>query len=413
MITASTLKNHSLKDLGRIADRVGVDQWKRMRKEDLVQAILRAAKQKSKASREKPANSRAAASESSAKLTRKLSPASSRTLKSSAKVKTAKRVKPRDPRIAERIRLVQEERALLRDLSTPARTGAKPANPAPPAAAVTKSKERTVSKGERDRIVLMVRDAYWLQACWELTRQSVQRAQAAMAEHWHTSRPVLRVLEVDAGTTSGASGRVVREISIHGGVTNWYIDVPHPTRSYRVEIGYLGSNGRYYCLARSNIVTTPNPGATDEADPHWNDVAENFEKIYALSGGYSDEHSGGDLQELFEERLRRPMNRATETGFGVGAERALKRERDFRFDVDAEMLVFGHTKPNAHVTVAGAPVKVRPDGSFAVRLSMPDKRQVLPLVARSSDGVEHRTIVLAVERNTKVMEPMVREGSDS
>ena len=106
------------------------------------------------------------------------------------------------------------------------------------------------------------------------------------------------------------------------------------------------------------------------------------------------------------------MKNSTNVGFGVGAERALNRERDFRFDVDAEMLIFGRTKPGGHVTVGGAPVVVKSDGSFAVRLAMPDKRQVLPLVARSDDGVEHRTIVLAVERNTKIMEPMVKEGNE-
>lgn len=40
---------------------------------------------------------------------------------------------------------------------------------------------------------------------------------------------------------------------------------------------------------------------------------------------------------------------------------------------------------------------------------MPDKRQVIPAVAASADGVEQRTVVLAIERNTKVLEPMIRE----
>jgi hypothetical protein len=46
-------------------------------------------------------------------------------------------------------------------------------------------------------------------------------------------------------------------------------------------------------------------------------------------------------------------------------------------------------------------------------MSMPDRRQLLPVVANSRDGAEQRTIVLAVERNTKVMEPMVRESQSS
>ena len=100
------------------------------------------------------------------------------------------------------------------------------------------------------------------------------------------------------------------------------------------------------------------------------------------------------------------------TRYGVGAERMLNRHRDFSFEVDAEVIIYGTTKPDAHVTLAGEPVKLRPDGSFTVRLSMPDRRQVIPVVAHSVDGVEQRTIVLAVERNTKVMEPVIHENND-
>jgi uncharacterized protein len=37
---------------------------------------------------------------------------------------------------------------------------------------------------------------------------------------------------------------------------------------------------------------------------------------------------------------------------------------------------------------------------------------VIPIVASSYDGVEQRTTILAVERNTKVMEPLVRDVAD-
>src|SRR5437870_717265 len=48
----------------------------------------------------------------------------------------------------------------------------------------------------KDRIVVMVRDPYWLHCYWELTRQSVQRAEAALGQEWHGARPVLRLLDV-------------------------------------------------------------------------------------------------------------------------------------------------------------------------------------------------------------------------
>jgi uncharacterized protein len=37
---------------------------------------------------------------------------------------------------------------------------------------------------------------------------------------------------------------------------------------------------------------------------------------------------------------------------------------------------------------------------------------VIPAVASSANGLEQRTVVLAVERNTKTMEPLVRDAND-
>jgi hypothetical protein len=48
-----------------------------------------------------------------------------------------------------------------------------------------------------------------------------------------------------------------------------------------------------------------------------------------------------------------------------------------------------------------------------MRFSLPDGRQIIPAVATSADGVEERTVVLAVERNTKALEPMVHEMNEA
>ena len=70
------------------------------------------------------------------------------------------------------------------------------------------------------------------------------------------------------------------------------------------------------------------------------------------------------------------------------------------------------TEPGARVTVHGEPVKLRPDGTFTMRFSLPNCRQVIPATASSADGLEQRTVVLAVERNTKAMEPLIREAAE-
>ncbi|MEX2309372.1 MAG: DUF4912 domain-containing protein [Pirellulales bacterium] len=257
----------------------------------------------------------------------------------------------------------------------------------------------------RDRLVVMVRDPYWLHAYWELAPRSVERAQSALGQHWHGTQPVLRVFQI----SNDGSSVLHREITIHGGVSHWYVDVQNPPQQFRMEIGYLTAAGQFYCLARSNSVTTPPGGTSDSVDENWVDIDQNADRIFAMSGGYSQRGTSLELQELLEERLRRPMGSPMQTRYGGGASRALADAAEMPFAVDAELVVYGISHPHAHVTLQGEPVLLRPDGSFTVRMRLPDRRQVIPVIASSPDGVEQRTIILAVERNTKVLGPVVRD----
>jgi hypothetical protein len=431
LITATSLREHTVKDLGQMAKDKGVSGWHSMRKDQLIRALVRLAKanarkRASAKSKSSPAASKARstakaraatgvsvsaksrASKRQAGKSRSAKPqaAKPRTSKSQPRASSASKTARRRPsdaksavsaRVAKRIGRERDNREKEKDL---AQKNAAATKIAPRRAPV-------IDDDQKDRLVLMVRDAYWLHAYWEVSRHSVVRAKAAMAERWHTCKPVLRLFHVESsGANSGE--RVARDIEIHGGVKNWYIDVADPPESYRVELGYLATDGHFFAIARSNTVKTPRPGSSDAIDENWTDIAENYEKIYAQS--ITDGHSMGDLRELFEERLRRPMGASSVSSYGVGAARLLRRDNDFEFEVDAELILFGKTKPDAHVALRGEPVKLRPDGTFTVRLSMPDRRQVLPVVASSMDGVQQRTVVLAVERNTKVMDPVVREN---
>ncbi len=262
----------------------------------------------------------------------------------------------------------------------------------------------------KDRIIAMVRDPYWLHAHWELSRSTLARAQAALGQEWHTARPILRLMDVTSEDTTSASERQIRDIEIHGGVNNWYIDVTVPPRSFRIDIGYLARRGKFFVLARSNVVSTPKAGVSDVLDENWASVQEQCQKIYSQSGGTNGSSGSTDLRELFEERLRRPMQGLSLQSLGTGALPSMGR--GFHFEIDAELIVYGSTEPNTRVTLQGEPVQLRADGTFTVRFSLPDSRQIIPAVAASPDGVEERTIVLAVERNTKELEPMIHDGNE-
>lgn len=78
-----------------------------------------------------------------------------------------------------------------------------------------------------------------------------------------------------------------------------------------------------------------------------------------------------------------------------------EQSRGFWFKVNAELIIYGSTDPKAKVTVAGQPIKLREDGSFSFRFSLPDGRYQLPAVAASPDGVETREARLEFSRSTE------------
>jgi hypothetical protein len=265
----------------------------------------------------------------------------------------------------------------------------------------------------KDRILLAVSNSYWLNAYWELSTHSVQRAEAALKQDWHGARLIIRLFDVTSQDTTSTSETPVKDIQLQGPGQNWYIDVPQPPRMYRADIGYVSRRGEFYVLARSNVVTPPKAGAGETGDavePAWddNDAKWKAERILAMSTGFESAGGSPELREFLEERTGRTLGPPKETAFGTGAlpPGAVKK---FFFEIDAKLIVFGRTDPTAHLTLNNDPIKLNPDGTFRMTFNLPDSRQIIPAVAASADGVEERTIVLAVERNTKHLDPMIHD----
>lgn len=74
--------------------------------------------------------------------------------------------------------------------------------------------------------------------------------------------------------------------------------------------------------------------------------------------------------------------------------------REFFMHLNAEVIFYGGTHPDAKVTVDGKEIMIRPDGTFRYHFILPDGEFEIPVVATSSDGVETRRGVLRFERST-------------
>ncbi|MFZ5802913.1 MAG: DUF4912 domain-containing protein [Candidatus Omnitrophota bacterium] len=257
-----------------------------------------------------------------------------------------------------------------------------------------------------NHIYLLVRDPHWIYAYWEIQHDRHWQALQQLGGNWDEVKTLLRVYD----TSDPKNWEIFSNVELKDVVDHWFINV-HPNRSYVAEIGLLHRDGRYLMLVRSNQVTTPRAGMSDVIDEQWMDI--DFDKMYALSGGFEVGKSSAELQKLMEERLRGAITSGSGAGMitSMGSPVKIKKQRGFWFVLDCELIVYGATEPDALVTLQGKTVKLRPDGTFTCRFALPDGKIVLDAKAVSADGLEERNIIPTVVRSTERPAPILKAGS--
>ena len=258
-----------------------------------------------------------------------------------------------------------------------------------------------------DRLVLVACDPFWLQAIWELNIKLVNRAKAAMGVDWHAAVPILRLYKIISDGISKQHRVHVRDVYPRGHVNNWYLDVQDAPACFLVEIGYFSSKGRFFPLASSNMVETPDGngfGGTGSTGSCRTDMVHGSERFFSFRNVSNPERY--ERKERSEDQTRRAVPAPLFARFGDGPIESVKVE----FEVD--VVLYGKTLPDAQLTIKNEPVRLQSDGKFTFRFQLPEKRQVYPIVAVSSDGIESQTTILAIERNTKALETVFREPDE-
>lgn len=393
MVTSAELNTLTVKQLGALAKELSIAGWHEMRKEELVRNLV--AKSRSKIG-----------NETIKKLSGKLRSQPKKNDSPSAAKNPEK--KDRKDNTAPSDKNVGRSQA-----STKIRTELPMPATSPVFQRQSDPKDLSLlSRGKKDdRLVLLVRDPYWLQAYWQLSSKTFERAKVAMGHFWYTASPVIRLFRIESDGSAHPRRQFLRDVVIHGGVNNWYLDVNDPPASFQAELGYLSREKKFFPVASSNTVQTPQQQIVDDferLDGNWRGVADDLGRIYKLSGGDS---GNSELRQVFEEQLKRPMSAPLLSRYRMSQQsKGLeKTQRNFQFEIDADVIIHGKTDPSVQITIRNEPIKVAANGSFAIQLALPEKRHVFPIEAEGSDGVEVQRVVLTLERNTRVLETLFQE----
>ena len=154
-----------------------------------------------------------------------------------------------------------------------------------------------------NKIVLLVRDPWWIYTYWEVTPERENEVLEAIRRAGQSKEKVaLRVYDVTG--MSLPSTHCFFDIEIGGLANNWYIDVGKPDREWIVELGVRTREGNFFMLVRSNTVRTPRFGLSDVLDEEWMMPDDLYRKLLSLTGSLEYQKNSLSVREGWERYLR-------------------------------------------------------------------------------------------------------------
>jgi uncharacterized protein len=350
--------------------------------------------------------------------------------------------------------------------------------PEPPAAPAYEDLGELPKTYGEDTLFLIARDPHWLFAYWDI--------------NWlpWTAKSVDGKFFVKLFTAGG----VESSVEIHPEARNWYLPSKLAGTSYHAELGCIGADGEWLCIARSDNTATPEDKFSESAEadfatvpihltfqrlvemvrghmregeslitalarlqgegrrllfqpgraPEWTEEQrqvlaalfgqeimdrismgsaeidqllrqELLENLSSQSGSelfaksrYSEllgpaetslfsAYAAGGLGAAFSSEV---TSWSTGLGSSWSAQPFSQSSREFFMHVNAEVIFYGGTHPDAKVWIDGRQVQLAPDGTFRYHFRFPDAAYGIPIVAESPDGVEQRSAHLHFERAT-------------
>ncbi|MEM9135813.1 MAG: DUF4912 domain-containing protein, partial [Cyanobacteria bacterium P01_F01_bin.42] len=283
------------------------------------------------------------------------------------------------------------------------------------------------------RIVLMPRDPQWAFVYWDVPN-----------EHKHELRRqggqqiALRLCDATDIDLNSQAPHSIQEYPCDELAREWYLPIPVSDRDYAIEIGYRCGDGRWLMLCRSDIVRIPPVYPSDWIEDifmtvDWNqdlrgakiatlippalredgaaptDISEYsvhqqiFDSVGEIEAMRVAGSLFGSMQQESMSSFVFPSGISqwaipTASGInmsGVGLFSASAppiRPRQFWLIADAELIVYGATEPDATVTIGDREIQLNSDGTFRFQMSFQVGVFEYPIKAVAAYGDQNREV---------------------
>jgi hypothetical protein len=324
--------------------------------------------------------------------------------------------------------------------------------PTPPEEHLSAEGELPEAYGTK-KLLLTARDPHWLYAHWDLTLEQLRKYNALSAD----SHLVLRIFK------NRIHSEPDWQIHVHPESRNWFVPVDEAGTKYMAELGHYNENGDWNRISTSGATFTPPDALSEDMSIRFATIpvdvpfeelirivktavreniplaeaimqlrAQGFKNLPEPSQFASAKWTPAQERELgslitmdsvrrvwigsleITELIRRQLAQEVSSmgvaqfslpsSFSISSLSSpfggMEKQKKFWFNVNAELIIYGATEPDAKVEIGGRKIQLRPDGTFSFRFILPDGDYDLPAQATSADGDDTRSAHLKFSRKT-------------
>ncbi|PWJ67439.1 hypothetical protein SAMN05720473_101310 [Fibrobacter sp. UWB15] len=286
---------------------------------------------------------------------------------------------------------------------TAAKTNAKVAS-----AKASKASEKDVAKlaqsFDAEYLVLMQKDPNWMHAFWEVSENRINEAKHGKG------KIVLRLFDIaDDLTVQRSKKRKFRDIEVPANARSWYVENT-AGKSCVAVLGAVSGKNFMPIVESAPVMTFDKSAAAPAEDDAFakaslgGNTLGNF-----MSSGFSSQTAeswlkklGGNFGSSSESMFSGALSSAALQSNNIEvAKDSVNYGKDFFLWVKTRLIVYGGTRPDAHLQVRGEPFPLNPDGTFSFEEDLPDSTKIIPVFATDKDGDFPTTIVPIVVKRTE------------
>mgnify|MGYP002621663592 CR=1 FL=1 len=273
--------------------------------------------------------------------------------------------------------------------------------------AAKKVEESAVSKFAPEYLVLMQRDPNFLHAFWDVKES---RLKDALKDN---GTLVLRLYDVSNDLTVRKNKvRKFQDVEVPADAKSWYVQ-NRGAASLSATLGAKTPEGSFEPIVEAPAMQVFSFENVKKSVSHSDNVFFKASLGGAGIGGFGSsglssqsvakwlEHLASSSESFYSGSISSESSLLSSSSVLQPVPGAVNYGKDFFLWVKTRLIVYGGTRPDAHLQVRGEPFPLNPDGTFSFEQDLPDSTQIIPVFATDKDGDFPTTIVPVVVKRTE------------